>query len=169
MTSTDCVTVTTVVAVDPERAFRVFTEEIDAWWRRGPRFRFGTGRTGVLRFEPRPGGTYLREVFDVTTGDAFDVGRVLVWEPPARLVFEYRAASFGPGLVTEVEVRFEETAGRTRVTVEHRGWDRLPPDHSARHNLRGSAFTSMIGLFWGDLLVAARSHLEPTRSDLAQP
>jgi hypothetical protein len=31
--------VTTIVAVEPPEAFRVFTEETDAWWRHGVRFR----------------------------------------------------------------------------------------------------------------------------------
>jgi len=31
----DQVRVTVLVAVDPEVAFKVFTEEIDQWWRRG--------------------------------------------------------------------------------------------------------------------------------------
>src|SRR5205807_9172889 len=44
MTSTtDAVTVTTCVAVDPATAFTVFTEDIDRWWRRSPRYRFVDG------------------------------------------------------------------------------------------------------------------------------
>jgi len=35
---------TTFVAVDPADAFEVFTSEIDQWWGRGPRFRFGKQR-----------------------------------------------------------------------------------------------------------------------------
>ncbi len=31
--NTDCVTVTTVVALDPVSAFAVFTGEISAWWK----------------------------------------------------------------------------------------------------------------------------------------
>src|SRR6266850_1351361 len=42
--------VTTLVEVDPAEAFEVFTREIDAWWKRGPRYRFASG---ALRFEGR--------------------------------------------------------------------------------------------------------------------
>lgn len=80
MRSSDAVTVTTKVAVDPATAFRVFTEEVDAWWRRGPRYRFRPGRDGVMRFEPGAGGR-LVEVYDEAAGDVFEVGRVLAWEP----------------------------------------------------------------------------------------
>ncbi len=31
--------VTAALAVDPVRAFQLFTEEIDVWWRASPRFR----------------------------------------------------------------------------------------------------------------------------------
>ncbi|MGF1467927.1 MAG: hypothetical protein ACFCGT_17540 [Sandaracinaceae bacterium] len=55
------VRVQTRVAVPPDVAFRAFTQEVDAWWRRGPRFRFGHGDEGVLRFEPRVGGRFLEE------------------------------------------------------------------------------------------------------------
>ena len=52
-------------------------------------------------------------------------GRITAWEPGARLVFvDHRD--------TEVEVRFEAIASGTRVTLEHRGLDRLPDDVAAR-------------------------------------
>jgi len=31
--NTDCATVTTVVALDPDTAFAVFTDEFSAWWK----------------------------------------------------------------------------------------------------------------------------------------
>jgi hypothetical protein len=41
MSGSDSARVTTFVGVSPEDAFAVFTEQIDQWWRRGPRFRGG--------------------------------------------------------------------------------------------------------------------------------
>ena len=38
-TAGDRARVSVLVRVPPEQAFRVFTEEIDAWWRRGPEYR----------------------------------------------------------------------------------------------------------------------------------
>jgi uncharacterized protein YndB with AHSA1/START domain len=158
MSTTDCVRVTTVVASDPITAFALFTTEIDAWWRHGPRFRHGLGRPSVMRFEGGEGGRLL-EVYTDEAGGAFEVGRVLAWKPGDRLIFQWRGNDFEPGLVTEVEVFFEPAEAGTRVTLEHRGWDRVPLDHASRHGYGASnAFTSMIGLWWGDLLTSLRAH-----------
>jgi uncharacterized protein YndB with AHSA1/START domain len=156
--STDSVRATTVVAVEPAVAFAVFTEEIDLWWRRGPRFRWRPDHNGKLRFEGRVGGR-LVEVIDDAAGDQFEVGRILTWDPGERLVFEFRALNFEPDQRTEVEVRFEAVPSGTRVSVEHRGWDALPADHAARHGLAGDAFAGMMGVWWADLLVAARHRI----------
>ncbi len=158
MSGSDSVSVTTVVAVPPEEAFRVFTQEIDAWWRGGPRFRWYPERKGRLRFEPRVGGRLL-EVYDEAEGDAFEVGIVSIWEPAARLVFGFRARSFEEGQLTEVEVRFERVEGGSRVTVEHRGWDALPADHPARHGMDAPGFRNTMIVWWGDLLQAVRLHV----------
>ena len=82
------------------------------------------------------------------------------WEPPARLVFSWRLATFAPGQETEVEVRFEPAPAGTRVTVIHRGWDGLPAGHPARHGQVGQAFVLFKGQWWADLLAAARRHAE---------
>jgi hypothetical protein len=159
VTSADAVRVTTVVAVGPAAAFEVFTAEVDAWWRRGPMYRFRADRSGTMRFEPGVGGRLL-EVYDAEAGDAYEVGRVLVWEPASRLVFTWRGVAFAPGQRTEVEVRFEAVEHGTRVTLEHRGWDCLPEGHPARHGLAGPAFTRMIGQWWAGLLLDVRARAE---------
>ena len=51
MITSDAVVVTTVVAVDPAVAFAVFTEEVGAWWKQGPRFRVRPDRSSTVRFE----------------------------------------------------------------------------------------------------------------------
>jgi hypothetical protein len=152
--------VTTFVAVDPAEAFHVFTQETDFWWKRGPRFRFGGERRGVVAFEGGAGGR-LTETFE--DGDVFEVGKVRVWEPGARLVFEWRGRAFAPGEITEVEVRFEPRPGGTRVVLEHRGWEALRKEHPVRHGLDGEAFTSMIGLWWGELATALRARVAGRR------
>jgi uncharacterized glyoxalase superfamily protein PhnB len=110
---TDRVTATVDVAVDPETAFRIFTEEIDAWWDRGPANFYDGGRALAMRFEPGVGGRYL-EVYNDATGDALEIGRITVWEPGRRFV--YRSSLDD----TEVEIRFEAIDGGTRVSLEQR-------------------------------------------------
>ena len=138
--------VTTLVEVDPAEAFEVFTREIDAWWKRGPRYRVGNGE---LRFEGGLGGRLV-------DGD-LEIGRILVWEPGERLAFEWRARAFAPGEVTQVEIRVEGAEGGTRVVLEHRGWETIPAKHPVRHGLSGAAFTDMIGLWWADVLTSYRT------------
>lgn len=146
------------VAVAPADAFRIFTEDIDAWWRRGPKYRVLGGARAVLHLEPRVGG----RIFEAVTADAGApvtvTGTVRVWEPPSRLVFEWRARNFAPDELTTVEVLFEAQGPGTRVTVTHRGFAALRPDHPVRHGQSPAAFLRTMGLFWGDLLTALRLH-----------
>jgi uncharacterized protein YndB with AHSA1/START domain len=138
--------------------FDVFTAETDLWWQRGARFRFGGKRRGTLAFEPGVGGR-LFEAFSDEPGDVFEVGKVLVWEPGARLVFEWRLTNFAPGERTEVEVVFAPEDHGTRVTIEHRGWSAIRPDHPARHGEEAAAFIARIGMWWGNLATALRRHV----------
>ena len=85
---------------------------------------------GVLSFEPGEGG---RLIETRASGKVFEIGKIRAWEPPHRLVFGWRQATFAPGQDTEVEVRFEPVGEETRVTVEHLGWDSVPAAHVARH------------------------------------
>jgi len=154
----DQATVTVLVAVEPAVAFAVFTEEIDVWWRRGLKYRVAGKRRGMLHLEPRAGGR-LFESFGSSTGTrVVQTGRVTIWEPPARLVLEWRAVNFAPSEKTEVEVTFAPSASGTLVTVQHRGWSAIRPDHPARHGEDVPAFLRSMGMWWGDLLTSLREH-----------
>jgi uncharacterized protein YndB with AHSA1/START domain len=147
------------LAVPPAEAFRVFTEEIDRWWRRGRRFRNAPGDRGFVCIEAGVGGR-LFESFATDTGEqVVETGRVLAWEPPQRLLLEWRAINFAPHERTEVEVHFAPTArGGTLVTVVHRGWSALRADHPVRHGAAVPAFIGTMGMWWGDLLTSLRRH-----------
>lgn len=158
--SGDQATVSVVVAADVAAAFDVFTKETDLWWKRGPRFRIAGHRPGLLQFEAGVGGR-LFETFETESGErVFVVGRVAAWEPPTRLVLEWRNANFAPNERTEIVVLFEAVAGGTRVTVQHRGWAALRADHPARHGLTGAEFSRTMGLWWGEQLTALRESAE---------
>lgn len=154
--SGDQARVSVAVAVPPQHAFEIFTSEIDRWWRRGRKFRHAGGRSGLIHLEPQVGGR-LFESFDGAGGQhVIEVGRVRVWEPPQRLVFSWRNATFAPHEQTEVEVEFKATRGGTLVTVTHRGWSALRDDHPARHGQLGAEFARTLGLWWGEQLTSLR-------------
>jgi uncharacterized protein YndB with AHSA1/START domain len=144
------------IAAPPRRVFEAFTTEIGQWWRPHQLFPF-TGRgDGRLAIEPRPGGRFTESYPD---GDEFEIGRVLVWEPPERLALSWRAETFPPGVETSVHVRFEAVDTATRVVVEHLGWDALPQEHVARHTFPLFVFQQRLAGWWQSQLdrVAERS------------
>ncbi|HEV3480400.1 MAG TPA: SRPBCC domain-containing protein [Gaiellaceae bacterium] len=106
---------TVTVEASVETAFETFTRRMTDWWPSGSH-RIFEGSTVV--FDGRAGGRVYERA---TTGEEGDWADVLVWEPPHRLVLRWRVnPNRGP---TEVEVRFTPENGRTRVDLEHRGWD----------------------------------------------
>jgi uncharacterized protein YndB with AHSA1/START domain len=145
------------IAAPPERTFRAFTSEIATWWRPSPLFRF-TDREGAhLAFEPDPPERLVEVGSD---GERFEIGPVLHWEPPTRLVFGWCQADFPDDRTTEVSVRFEAVDSGTRVTVEHVGWDEIPPQSAARHGFPLGPFQQRVAERWQDLLRALDARIE---------
>jgi uncharacterized protein YndB with AHSA1/START domain len=140
------------VAVPIAEAFRVFTEEIELWWRRGPRFRSAPGTSGLICIEPKLDGRVFESFTDEFGEAVVEIGRIKIWQPPARVLFDWRNVNFAPDEKTEVEVLFESVGAGTRVTVIHRGWRDIRADHPSRHGLSQAEFIRMIGMWWGDLL-----------------
>jgi SAM-dependent methyltransferase len=70
-----------------------------------------------MHFEHGPNGRVIEH--------EFEVGRVVAWEPPARVLLEWHPAEWEPDHTTAVELRLEAVEGGTRTMVEHRGWGRL--------------------------------------------
>jgi uncharacterized protein YndB with AHSA1/START domain len=114
-----------VVDAPVERAFRVFTEQFD---RIKPR-EHNMLQVDIAQsvFEPFAGG----RVYDRgTDGSECQWARVLVFEPPNRIVFTWDISPHwqletDPSRSSEVEVRFvAESDTRTRVELEHRHLDR---------------------------------------------
>jgi uncharacterized protein YndB with AHSA1/START domain len=155
----DAANVSVLVAVSVEDAFDVFTREIDLWWRRGRAYRIAGKEPGSLILETKPEGR-LFETFAHKSGTrTFEVGKIVLWEPPHALSFEWRGVNFKPGEKTLVEINFSASGEGTMVKLRHSGWSTLPVKHPARHGLEGSAFSRMIGLWWADLLSALREHV----------
>jgi uncharacterized protein YndB with AHSA1/START domain len=144
------------VPVPAARAFTAFTAEIGQWWQPNGLFAFTPGRVGTLAFEPGPAGRLVETYPD---GEVFVVGRIRTWDPPHRLVVSWRHATFAADQETELHVRFDEIhddhlggVTQTRVTVEHFGWDRISPEHAARHGFPLATFQQRFGQWWQVLL-----------------
>src|SRR5918995_1273051 len=121
-----------VVNAPLERAFRVFTEQFGDFKPREHNLLAVPIAETV--FEPRVGG----HIYDVgTDGSECRWARVLVYEPPQRVVFSWDIGptwqiETEPGNTSEVEVRFiAETPQRTRVELQHRNIDRHGPGWEA--------------------------------------
>jgi uncharacterized protein YndB with AHSA1/START domain len=106
-------------------AFKVFTEGFDSWWPRS--HHIGKQPMTKAVIECRPGGRCYGQSADGTDSDW---GRVLVWEPPHRLVIAWHINGewqYEPDAskTSEVDIRFTaEGDGSTRVDLEHRHLDR---------------------------------------------
>lgn len=150
--------VSTLVRVPPAEAFRVFTEEIDLWWRHGMAYRMSTG---PIVLEPKPDGRLIETMGDSQRSER-EFGRVLDWQPPTRLLLEWRAANFAPHEKTEVEVLFEKSPSGTLVTITHRGWTQIRPDHPARHGNPPKPFIRELATWWSQLATSLREHAERT-------
>ena len=109
-----------------EEAFRLFTDGIGGWWPLEEGYSFGGDRAKEVCLEPRAGGRLYERWVD---GDEFEIGQVTECEVPHRIVFTWRNPEWPAD--TEVEVLFRPDGEGTRVTVEHRGFERLGPEGEA--------------------------------------
>lgn len=113
-----------VVEAPQERAFRVFTENFDAWWPREHHIGAAALKAAVL--EPKKGGRWYEICED---GSECQWGKMLEWDPPRRLLLAWQLNGewkYDPELITEIEVTFTpEGPKRTRVDFEHRYIERM--------------------------------------------
>jgi len=131
------------VEAPQERCFRVFTTNIEAWWPAGHHIGKADFKRAVM--EPEVGGRWYEIGVD---GSECEWGKVLVWEPPRRVVLAWSISAawqYDPNLITEVEVTFTvQGPKRTLVQFEHRNLERFG---EAAEQLRG-----MLDSGWGGLL-----------------
>ena len=108
-----------------DRAFRVFTEQMDKIKPREHNM-LGVDIAETV-FEPRAGGRIYDRGID---GSECEWASVIAYEPPDRVVFSWNISPYwqleaDSNRRSEVEVRFvAEDERRTRVELEHRHLDR---------------------------------------------
>lgn len=107
-----------------QHAFDVFTAKIGSWWPRS--HKLGPAELDTVIIEPRVGGRWFERDVD---GSECEIGKVLVWEPPNRLVLAWQLSAewkYDRELITEVDVRFiAEGKDLTLVELEHRNLERF--------------------------------------------
>lgn len=127
------------------KAFEVFTADIGRWW--NPDYKIGAEPYATAVIEPREGGRWYERG---EAGGECEWGRVLVWQPPDRVVLDWQingSWQFDAALHTEVDVRFiAEGPEATRIELEHRGLDALGDQAEAMRGI----FDSPAG--WSGLL-----------------
>ena len=141
-----------------ERAFQVFTRDMDSWWPRT--HHIGNSPMKRVVVEGRPGGSVYTEQED---GTVCPWGTVLTWEPPQRFVLAWQAnpewqLETDLAKCSEVAVQFTPVDnGTTLVELEHRGFER---HGGAYAKMREMVNTDGGG--WGGLLVLFASKAEAT-------
>jgi uncharacterized protein YndB with AHSA1/START domain len=120
------ITGTVSVNVPIEKAFQVFTGSVDTWWPHD--YHIGQADVAEVVLEPGVGGRWYERGVD---DSECDWGRVLVWEPPHRLVFTWQINGSwqfdpDPERASEIEATFTaDGPDRTTVAVQHRYFERL--------------------------------------------
>jgi uncharacterized protein YndB with AHSA1/START domain len=112
------------VPISADQAFRLFTEGFNSWWI-GHHIGKADLEEGVL--EPKAGGRWYERGVD---GSECEWGKVLVFDPPGRLVITWQINAQweydpDPDHASEIEVLFTEQNGQTKVDFEHRYIERL--------------------------------------------
>jgi uncharacterized protein YndB with AHSA1/START domain len=132
----------------PARAFQIFTARMGDWWPKGETV--GGKPHARLVIEPHADGRWFEEDAD---GVATPWGKVLVWEPPHRLVLAWQLDAnrrYNPSLITEVEITFAPAdGGGTDVTLEHRNLERFreAPDWAAAIHRGWTKMTTVFAAF----------------------
>ena len=125
------------VNVPVERAFEVFTADLQDWW---PTATHSVAK-GVVAVDWRVGGL----VVETAGGERFEWADVLEFDPPAELRLRWRVNPEKPP--TELKVTFTAEGEGTRVELTHAGWERFAEE--AADELQGytSGWDTVLGAY----------------------
>lgn len=132
------ITGTATVGVPIETAITVFNGSFDSWWPH--QFHIGQAEVDQVVLETHEGGRWYERGVD---GSECDWGRVLVWDPPQRVVFTWQINGSwqfdpDPAHASEIDVRFvADGPEQTTVEVEHRAFERLVGGQDVRDTITG--------------------------------
>jgi uncharacterized protein YndB with AHSA1/START domain len=124
-----------------EHAFNVWTSKIGTWW---PRDHTVSGDPEEIILESGPGGRIYERT---STGERHEWGEVTAWDPPRRLSYLWHIGR-ERRTATEVEIAFIDMgAARTRIEIEHRGWDTVGEEAEARRDQNRSGWDALVPHF----------------------
>jgi uncharacterized protein YndB with AHSA1/START domain len=129
-----------------EEAFRVFTDGIASGWPLDSHS-LASGREDVTAetvvLEARAGGRLYERMSDGKEGYW---GTITSWEPPRRVVISWKVDP-DAAAPTEIEVTFSPDGERTRVELEHRGWERLGEQARAARDGYDGGWKTVLGRY----------------------
>jgi hypothetical protein len=131
-------------------AFRIFTEEISAWWpmKTHSRAKDAAGeRTVRVTIEPRVGGRIYETLND---GRELEWGAVSAYEPGALFAMAWTMGR-APEQTTDVSIRFEPINAETcRVTLTHENWERMGEEAEKLRNAYNGGWATVFEKGFGE-------------------
>jgi uncharacterized protein YndB with AHSA1/START domain len=124
-----------------DHAFDVWTSRIGTWW---PRDHTVSGDAAEVVLEARHGGRIYERT---AAGTEHEWGEVTVWEPPRRLSYLWHIGR-ERATATRVAITFVDEGGtRTRVEIEHTGWEALGDEAEARRDQNSGGWDALLPLY----------------------
>lgn len=136
-----------VKSIDVRRSaadsFRIFTEEMSAWWPLVTHTRAKTAdgeSTVSVTIEPRVGGRIYETLHD---GRELEWGEVSAWDPGALFAMAWRLGR-PVEQTTDVTVRFEPLDAQScRVTLTHENWERMGDEAERLRNAYNNGWVTV--------------------------
>jgi hypothetical protein len=125
-----------------EHAFDTWTRQMGLWW---PVKGHSTSDAKSVKVEPQLGG----RIFETTlSGEKIFWGTVNIWEPPDRFGYLWHIGENDDSQATQVIVTFTALdAARTRITIEHKGWENAGPQAGPRRRGNERGWDGLIATF----------------------
>src|SRR5215831_7844163 len=138
-----------------EHAFHTWTRQLDLWWPLKRHSVSGTNAASVT-IQPQLGG----RIFETTRdGEKLLWGTVNVWDPPNRFGYLWHLGEADASEATQVTITFTALGRtRTRVTIEHKGWENAGPKAGPRRRGNEWGWDGLIAAF--TTFIADATHRE---------
>ncbi len=138
---------TLTIAAPPERVWKAWVEEMNAWWTK-PYFNDHARATGLV-LEPRLGGRFIEQW--CVNGEGFLIGHVTEWLPPVCLAWTWSERDW-EGVATLNRLNLEpDGQGGTRLSYQQSGFERLPDGANTRTGYDSG---------WGELSTRLKNFIE---------